>query len=62
MYEGRSTAELPFLPAKLPDRPLTLADLDWRPCLRLPEPPLSAFTPTRDLDRLQKLDRSPGLA
>ena len=62
MYEGRSPAELPFLPAKLPDRPLTLADLDWRRCLRLPEPPLSAFTPTEEeLNRLLKLPRSPGL-
>ena len=63
MYEGRSSADLPFLPEKLPDRPLTLADLDWRPCLRLPEPPLSPFIATKeDLDRLQRLPRSAGLA
>ncbi len=62
MFEGRSTHELPFLPAELPDRPLKLDDLDWRSCIRLPDPPLSPFTPPQhELDRLRKLPLTPGL-
>jgi len=62
MFKRRSAHELPFLPAELPDRPLGLDDLDWRSCMRLPDPPLSPFTPTQDeLDRLRKLQCTPGL-
>lgn len=62
MFEGRSAHEVPFLPPQLPDRPLTLDDLDWRSCMRLPDPPLSPFTPPQDeLDRLRKLPLTAGL-
>lgn len=62
MFEGRSRHELPFLPAELPDRPLTLNDLDWRSCIRLPDPPLTPFAPPQhEMDQLRKLPQAPGM-
>ena len=63
LFQDRPAAQVPFLPARLPDRPLTLNDVDWRPCLRLPEPPLSAYTPSADeIGQLQRMKPTPGLA
>ena len=46
----------------LPDRPLTLKDLDWRPLLL---PPLAGFDPFQpsgaDLEKLRALQREPRL-
>ncbi len=62
LYDDRSATEIPFLPVPLPDRPLALKDLDWRPLLL---PPLTGFEPFRpaggDLEKLHALRREPGL-
>ncbi len=63
LYEGRGATEIPFLPAAMPDRPLTPGDLDWRPLL---PPPSTALEPFQaggaDLERLRRLRRAPELA
>ncbi|HMP84269.1 MAG TPA: hypothetical protein PKA41_16345 [Verrucomicrobiota bacterium] len=62
LYENRDATEIPFLPAALPARLLTPADLDWRPLLL---PPLSGFEPSEvtgaDLEKLRALKHEPGL-
>lgn len=56
LFDERSDDELPFLPAKLPGRPLVLDDLSWRRCVRLPDPPLPSFDPPpSELDPLRSL-------
>ncbi len=42
LFSGRAPAEIPFLPASLPDRPLRAEDLDWQPLIA---PPTSDFAP-----------------
>ncbi|HPY30192.1 MAG TPA: hypothetical protein PLT00_06925 [Verrucomicrobiota bacterium] len=63
LYEGRGATEIPFLPAAMPDRPLTPGDLGWRPLL---PPPSTALEPFQaggaDLERLRGLRRAPELA
>jgi hypothetical protein len=63
LFDERDTTEIAFLPVDLPDRPLTLKDLDWRPLL---VPPLTGFEPFQapadQLEKLRALPRQPGLA
>ncbi|MBX3735025.1 MAG: hypothetical protein KF791_20810 [Verrucomicrobiae bacterium] len=59
LFEERSDGELPFLPASLPGRPLALDDLNWRKCIRLPDPPLSPYVPPQsEMDPLRSLPRT----
>ena len=60
LFEGRALEELPFLPVALPPRPLTLADLDWRPMLLPPEPEKFFHVATEDLEKLLRLPVLPG--
>lgn len=63
LFENRPATEIPFLPAVLPARPLTLQDLDWRPIVPPPVAELDAFQPAAEqLKQLQALKRQPGLA
>lgn len=63
LFDDRVPAEIPFLPAKLPDRPLTPKDLDWRPLLPPPLTGLEPFQPSGEqLEQLRALKREPGLA
>ncbi len=63
LFDERDSTEIAFLPAVLPDRPLTRKDLDWRPLL---VPPLTGFEPFQasaaQLEKLRALPRQPGLA
>jgi len=63
IFDNCAPAEIPFLPAVLPDRALSPRDLDWRP---LPPPPvtgLDACQPGADqLEKLRALKRAPGAA
>lgn len=63
LYDNRDATEIPFLPVPIPDRPLTLKDLDWRP---LPLPPLTGLEPFQadpaQLEQLRALKRESGLA
>lgn len=63
LYEGHDATDIPFLPASLPDRPLTSGDLDWRPVL---PPPLTGFEPFSapgdQLERLRYMKHQSGLA
>jgi hypothetical protein len=52
IFDERDVTEMPFLPAVLPDRPLTPKDLDWHPFL---VPPASIETFQAPPDKLQKL-------
>ena len=61
LYEGRALEEIPFLPATLPPRPLTRADLDWRPILLPPEPEKIFQVPADDLEKLLRLPLQPGV-
>ena len=62
LFDQREPTEIPFLPAVLPDRPLTSADLDWRPLLPLPVEGFEPFQATEAaLEPLRKLERPPGL-
>ena len=61
LFRDQSSLGIPFLTAKLPGRPLVPGDLDWRPCLRLPEAPLSAFQPDpAEIEALKRMKRNPG--
>jgi len=60
LYESRAMTEIPFLPAKLPARPLTLEDLEWHPVLLPPVTPRSFQPSPEEMDRLRKLPRLPG--
>jgi hypothetical protein len=63
LFDGRAPTEIPFLPATLPDRPLTPKDLDWRPLLPPPLTGLEPFQPSGEqLEQLRALKREPGLA
>jgi hypothetical protein len=63
LFDGRPPTEIPFLPAALPDRPLTPKDLDWRPLL---PPPVAGLEPfqarAEQLEKLRALKRAPGMA
>ncbi|MFN3410412.1 MAG: DUF6930 domain-containing protein [Limisphaerales bacterium] len=62
LYDGRAATEIPFLPHPLPDRPLTAADLDWRPLLLPPATGLEPFEPEPEIvARLNALPRNPAL-
>ncbi|HEV2692344.1 MAG TPA: hypothetical protein VG347_05560 [Verrucomicrobiae bacterium] len=61
LYDERPMTEIPFLPARLPDRPLKPDDLDWQPLLL---PPLAGFDPfqasTKHYEELRSLKQQPG--
>jgi hypothetical protein len=58
LYDGRATVEIPFLPAKLPERALTPDDLEWRPVVLAPEPQPEPFRPAPEqMERLRALKR-----
>jgi hypothetical protein len=62
LFDDRATAEIPFLPTVLPDRPLTPKDLDWRPLLLPPVTGLDPFqAPADQLEQLRVLKRTPGM-
>ena len=61
LYEGRALEEIPFLPATLPPRLLTLDDLDWRPILLPPEPEKVFRIPPDELEKLLRLPVLPGV-
>ncbi len=62
LFDGHPPLELPFLAVELPERALTPGDLDWRPCLRIAEPQLAAYTPDRQvMEQLLRIVPSPGL-
>jgi hypothetical protein len=63
LFEERAPAEIPFLPAVLPDRALSPKDLDWRPLLPPPVSGFDSFQPAADkLEKLRALKRAPGTA
>jgi hypothetical protein len=47
-FHDRASNDIPFLPVNLPDRPLNLTDLDWRPLLPPPAEPSSPFKPVAE--------------
>jgi hypothetical protein len=62
IFDERAAAEIPFLPAVLPGRPLTPEDLDWRPLLPPPVTGLDPFLATAEqLDQLRARKRAPGM-
>jgi hypothetical protein len=63
IFDNCEPAEIPFLPAVLPDRALSPKDLDWRPLLPPPVSGLDSFQPAADqLEKLRALKRAPGTA
>jgi hypothetical protein len=63
LFDGRGQMDIPFLPATLPNRPLTPDDLDWRPLLSPPAAGCEPFQISTDhLGQLRALKRQPGLA
>jgi Domain of unknown function (DUF6930) len=62
IFDGCEPTEIPFVPAALPDRPLTPGDLDWRPLLPPPVTGLEPFRPAGEqLEKLRALKRRPGM-
>ncbi len=62
LFVDHDATEIPFLPATFLERPLTTADLDWRPLLPPPDTGLEPFQPpAADLEKLRALERQPGL-
>lgn len=62
LYADHPMVEIPFVPAILPDRPLTPADLDWHPVSPPPETGLEPFQASAEqLQKLRALSRQPGL-
>jgi hypothetical protein len=63
LFDRSAAADIPFLPAVLPDRALSPKDLDWRPLLPPPVSGLNSFQPAADtLEELRALKRAPGTA
>ena len=63
LFDRGAAAEVPFLPAVMPDRALSPKDLDWRPLLPPPVSGLDSFQPAADkLEELRALKRAPGTA
>jgi hypothetical protein len=63
LFDRSAAAEIPFLPAVMPDRALSPKDLDWRPLLPPPVSGLDSFQPAADqLEKLRALKRAPGTA
>ena len=61
LFDKCEPAEIPFLPAILPDRALSPKDLDWRPLLPPPVSGLDSFEPAADqLEKLRAFKRVPG--
>lgn len=60
LFAGRAPAEIPFLPAALPDRPLRVEDLDWQPLIALPSSNFAPFAaPEEQLAQLRALHPVP---
>jgi len=63
IFDNCGPAEIPFLPAILPDRALSPKDLDWRPLLPPPVSGFDSFQPAAvTLEKLRALKRVPGTA
>jgi hypothetical protein len=63
LFDHAAAAEIPFLPAVMPDCALSPKDLDWRPLLPPPLSGLDSFQPAADkLEELHALKRAPGTA
>jgi hypothetical protein len=63
LFDRSAAAEIPFLPAVMPDRALSPKDLDWRPLLLPPVSGLDSFQPAAaQLEKLHALKRAPGTA
>jgi hypothetical protein len=63
LFDHSVAAEIPFLPAVLPDHTLSPKDLDWRPLLPPPISGFDSFQPAADkLEELRALKRAPGTA
>jgi len=60
LFDDRAVTEIPFLPAQMPARALRPDDLEWRPVVHLPETSQAFHPSTEDVERLLKLQRSPG--
>jgi len=59
LYEGRRSGEIPFLPNPMPERPLQIADLDWR-LLSIPPETIEPFKATDgQLKQLRALKLEP---
>lgn len=62
LFHDRPPSEIPFLPNPMPNRPLEVKDLEWRPLIASPE----TFDPFKagdeQLDQLRKLKREPEAA
>lgn len=60
LFENRPPSEIPFLPNPMPNRPLQVEDLEWRPLIANPET-FDAFKATdQQLDQLRALNREQG--
>jgi hypothetical protein len=59
LYDNREQSEIPFLPNPMPNRPLQVEDLEWRPLIALPE----TFEPFKatggQVEQLRSLKREP---
>jgi hypothetical protein len=57
LFDNRPPSEIPFLPNPMPNRPLQLENLDWRPMIALPET-VDPFKATEEqLTQLHSLNR-----
>jgi len=62
IFDNCAPAEIPFLPAVLPDRALSPKDLDWQPLLLPPVTGLDSFQTAADkLEKLRALKHAPGI-
>lgn len=60
LFKDRIPGEIPFLPNPLHDRPLTVADLNWRPVIPPPGNDLAAFKPSDEQwNKVRALARDP---
>jgi len=59
LFDDRLPGEIPFLPSPLPNRPLVLADLDWRPLVAAPESGESFKASEQQLSQLRSLEPVP---
>lgn len=63
LFDGRAHLEVPFLRAEVPNRKLTLDDLEWLPVVMPPDESSEAATIAEsDLKKLRVLERDPDLA
>jgi hypothetical protein len=62
LFDNRVQNEIPFLPNPMPNRPIQIEDLEWRPLIPLPET-FEPFKATGEqLEQLRSLKREPKAA